>query len=106
MGPGSPFNAQQIINVIPWSEKLLVGRFRFATKIVPAMNSWASIRNEWQPYQRWQLNYCVEPRRRIGRPAKRWDDQINFLAEEIFQSSWFQASNYETWSSHEKTFVQ
>ena len=52
------------------------------------------------------MNYCVEPRRRIGRPAKRWDDQIESFAQEIFHSSWFQAAKSETWSSHEKAFVQ
>ena len=96
-------NAQQIFNVRPWTERLLVGRFRFAAKIASAMNSWASITGEWHPYQSWQMNYCVEPRRRIGRPAKRWDDQIEFFAHKIFHSSWFQAANYETWSSHAKT---
>ena len=64
-------NAQQIFNVRPWTERLLVGRFRFAAKIASAVNSWASITSEWYPYQRWKMNYCVEPRRRIGRPAKR-----------------------------------
>ena len=59
-------NAQQIFNVRPWTEKLFVGRFRFAAKIASAMNSWASITREWRPYQRWQMNYCVQPRRRIG----------------------------------------
>ena len=99
-------NAKQIFNVRPWTERLLVGRFRFAAEIASAMNSWASITSEWHPYQRWQMNDCVEPRRRIGRQAKRWDDQIESFAQEIFHSSWFQAANYETWSSHEKTFVQ
>ena len=32
-------NAQQIFNVRPWTERLLVGRFRFAAKIASAMNS-------------------------------------------------------------------
>ena len=68
-------NAQQIYNVRPWTERLLVGKFRFAAKIASAVNSWASITSEWYPYQSWKMNYCVEPRRRIGRPAKRWDDQ-------------------------------
>ena len=99
-------NAQQIYNVRPWTERLLVGRFRFAAKIASAVNSWASITSEWYPYQRWKMNYCVEPRRRIGRPAKRWDDQIESFAQEIFHSSWFQAAKCETWRSHEKAFVK
>ena len=99
-------NAQQIFNVRPWTERLLVGRFRFAAKISSAVNSGASITSEWYPYQRWKINYCVEPRRRIGRPAKRWDDQIESFAQEIFHSSWFQAAKSETWSSHEKAFVK
>ena len=99
-------NAQQIFNVKSWIERLLVGRFRFAAKIASGMNSWASITSEWYPYQRWQKNYCVEPRKRIGRPAKRWDDQMQSFAQVIFHSSWFQAAKYETWSSHEKNFVQ
>ena len=99
-------NAQQIFNVRPWTERLLVGRFRYAAKIASAANSWASITSEWYPYQGWKINYCVEPRRRIGRPAKRWDDQIEFFAQEIFQSSWFQAAKCETWRSHEKASVK
>ena len=99
-------NAQKILNVRPWTERLLVGRFRFAAKISSAVNSWASITSEWYPYQRWKMNYCVEPRRRIGRPAKRWDDQIESFAQEVFHSSWFQAAKSETWSSHEKAFVK
>ena len=99
-------NAQQIFNVRPWTERLLVGRFRFAAKIASAVNSWASITSEWYPYQRWKMNYCVEPGRRIGRPGKRWDDQIESFAQEIFHSSWFQAAKCETWRSHEKAFVK
>ena len=99
-------NAQQIFNVRPWTERSLVGRFRFAAKIASAVNSWASITSEWYPYQRWKMKYCVEPRRRIGRPAKRWDDQIESFAQEIFHSSWFQAAKCETWRSHEKAFVK
>ena len=99
-------NAQQILNVRPLTERLLVGRSRFAAKIASAMNSGASVTSEWHPYQRRQMNYCVEPRGRISSPAKRWDDQIESFAHQIFHSSWFQAANYETGSSHEKTFVQ
>ena len=54
-------NALQISNVRPWTERLLVGRFRFLTS---AVNSWGSITGEWYPYQRWTMNYCVEPRTR------------------------------------------
>ena len=93
-------NAQQIFHVRSWIERLLVGRFRFAAKIASGINFWASITSEWYPYQRWQMNCCVEPRRRIGRPVKRWDDQMQSFAQEIFHSSWFQAAKYETWSSH------
>ena len=74
---------------------MLVGRFRFAAKTACGMKSWASTTSEWYPYQRWQTNYCVEPRRRIGRPAKRWHDQTQFSAQEIFLIS----INDETWSS-------
>ena len=98
-------NAQQIFNVRPWTERLLVGKFCFASKIASAVNSWASIRSEWYPYHRWKIDYCVEPRRRIGRPAKRWDDRSEFFSQEIFHSSWFQADISETWSSHEKALV-
>ena len=97
-------NAQQIFNVGSWIERLLVGRFRFAAKIASGMISWASITSEQYPYHRWQLNYCAELRRRIGRPAKCWDDQTQSFAQEIFHSSWFQEAKYETWSSHEKRF--
>ena len=97
-------NVQQIFNVRSWIERLLVGRFRCAAKIASGMNSWASITSEWHPYQRWQMSYCVEPRRRIGRPAKRWDDQMQSFAQEIFHSSWFQAAKCQTWSSHEESF--
>ena len=62
--------AQQIFNVRPWTEKLLVGRFRCAAKIASAMNSSASITSEGHPCRRWQVNYCVKPRRRIGRPPE------------------------------------
>ena len=98
-------NAQQIFNDKSWVGRLLVGRFRFAAKIASGINFWAPIPSEWYPYQRWPVNYCVKPRRRIGRPAKRWDDQTQSCAQEIFHSSWFQAAKYETWSSHEKNFV-
>ena len=61
-------------------------------------------------YYKWMASlpkvasYCVEPRRRIGRPAKRWDDQMQSFPQENFHSSWFQAAKCETWSSHEKSF--
>ena len=79
-----PENAERIFNVRPWTQGWLVGRFRFAAKSASAINSWASITSEWHPYQGWQVNYCIESRKRIGRPA----------------------ANYETSSSHEKIFVQ
>ena len=84
-------NAQQTFNIRSWTEKLLVRKFRFAAKIVSAMNISASITSAWHPCQSWQVNYCVEPRRRSGRPPKRWDEQIESFAQEIFHSSWFQA---------------
>ena len=62
--------------------------------------------SEWYPYQGWQMNYCVEPSSRIGRPANRLDDQMECFAQEFFHSSCFPAANHETWSSHEKVFVQ
>ena len=52
------------------------------------------------------MKYCVEPRKRIGRLAKRWDDQMQSFAQEIFHSSWFQAAKYETRSSHETNFCR
>ena len=69
-------NAQQMFNVGTWNDRWLVGKFRFAAKMACAINSWASVTSEWLPYQGWQVNYCIEPRRPIGRPAKRWDDHI------------------------------
>ena len=48
--------AQHIFNVRPWTERLLVGTFRFAAKIASAMNSWASITSDWFPYHGWQMN--------------------------------------------------
>ena len=52
------------------------------------------------------MNYGLESRTRIGRPAKHWDDQKQSFAQDFFHSSWFQTAKYETWSSHEKTVVQ
>ena len=72
-------NAQQIFNVRSWIERLLVGKFRFAAKIASGMNSWASITSEWYPYQRWQKNYCVEPRRGIGRQRNAGMIKCNLL---------------------------
>ena len=95
-------NAQQIFNVRPWIERLLGGRFRFAANIASGINSWTSITSEWNPYQRWQMNYCVEPRRWICRPA----NCSVFFSHEIFHSSWLQAAKNETWSSHEINFAQ
>ena len=37
-------NAQQIFNFRPWTERLVVGKFRFAAKIASAVNSWAFLR--------------------------------------------------------------
>ena len=44
-------NAQQIFNFRPWTERLVVGKFRFAAKIASAVNSWAFITSEWYPYK-------------------------------------------------------
>ena len=62
-------NAQKLFNVRPWAKRLLVGRFRFAAKIGSSMKFWAFITSEWYPYQKWQMNYCVEPRKQIERPS-------------------------------------
>ena len=50
--------------------RLLVGRFCLASKIASGINSGDSITSEAFRYQSWQMNYCVEPRKRIGRLAK------------------------------------
>ena len=52
------------------------------------------------------LMLYAELGRRIGRPAKRWDDQIEFFCAGNFPLMLPTVRHYEAWSSHEKTFVQ
>ena len=89
-----------------WLRGRWLGDFRFAAKISFGRNSWTSGTSEWYPSQRSHVNYWAKPLGQSGRPAKRWDDQMESFVQEIFHSSWFQAANYETWSSHEEFFVQ
>ena len=46
-----------------WREKYFLLSVRPWVVRPSEINSWAFIRREWYPYQRWQMNYCVQPRR-------------------------------------------
>ena len=69
-------NAYRIYPTTSWPERILRGKFRFAAKIACKANHWPVLCSRWQPGYFYERNFHVQPRRRPGRPPKRWDDQL------------------------------
>jgi hypothetical protein len=72
----------------PWSWQIFGKQFRVATKIFDQQNSWAAATSTWTPTNEWQQNFSTEPKRRQGRPSKRWDDNLEKFAMNYFRISW------------------
>ena len=100
-------NAYRIYPTKSWLERILRGKFRFAAKIACKVNHWPVLSSRWQPGYLHERNFHVQPRRRPGRPPKRWDDQLRFFFEHVFHSSWTTVARHGAqWLSHEQAFVQ
>ena len=72
----------------PWSCQVFKNNFRVATKIFHLRNSWAAATTQWNPTSGWQQTSSNEPKRRQGRPSKRWDDNFESFANHYFQVPW------------------
>ena len=77
-------NAYRIYPTKSWLERILRGKFRFAAKIACKVNHWPVLCSRWQPGHLHERNFHVQPRRRPGRPPKRWDDQLRFFLNMFF----------------------
>ena len=100
-------NAYRIYPTKSWPERILRGKFRCAAKIACKVNHWPVLCSRWQPSYFYEGNFHVQPRKRPGRPPKRWDDQLRVFSEHVFHSSWTTAARHGAqWLSHEQAFVQ
>ena len=99
--------AERIYPLKSWTEKLLIGQFRFAAHIACKEGQWPAIVCSWNPCQNWTGNFVFKPHRRKGRPQIRWDDRLKAFAHHTFHSPWLLAArNVQQWLSHEQFFVQ
>jgi hypothetical protein len=91
----------------PWSWQIFSKQFRVATKIFDQQNSWAAATSTWTPTNEWQQNFSTEPKRRQGRPSKRWDDNLEKFAMNYFRMSWGTAARIRPeWQFFEQVYVQ
>ena len=91
----------------PWSWQIFSKQFRVATKIFDQQNSWAAATSTWTPTNEWQQNFSTEPKRRQGRPSKRWDDNVEKFAMNYFRMSWGTAARIRPeWQFFEQVYVQ
>lgn len=82
----------------PWSCQVFKKHSRVATKIFHLRNSWPAATTQWNPTSEWQQTSSNEPKRRQGRPSKRWDDNIESFANHYFQVPW--GLNGRSWKMH------
>ena len=100
-------NADRIYPTKSWPERILRGKFRLAAKIACKDNRCRALCSRCQPGHFWETNFPVQPRRRPGRPPKRWDAQHWAFSNSLFHSSWTTAAHHRVqWLSHEQVFVQ
>ena len=91
----------------PWSWQIFRKQFRVATKIFDQPNSWAAATSTWTPTNEWQQIFSTEPKRRQGRPSKRWDDNLEKFAMNYFRMSWGTAARIRPeWQFFEQVYVQ
>ena len=91
----------------PWSWQIFSKQFRVATKIFDQQSSWAAATSTWTPTNEWQQNFSTEPKRRQGRPSKRWDDNLEKFAMNYFRMSWATAARIRPeWPFFEQVYVQ
>ena len=71
-----------------------------------AKNAWPLCAATWSPSS--QHNFNSVPRRRPGRPPKRWDDELNKFVMSQFPgcSSWSDVAHLPRWPSTRHDFVQ
>ena len=82
----------------PWSCQVFKKHSRVATKIFHLRNSWLAATTQWNPTSEWQQTSSNEPKRRQGRPSKRWDDNFESFANHYFQVPW--GLNGRSWKMH------
>ena len=91
----------------PWSWQIFSKQFRVATKIFDQQNSWAAATSTWTPTNEWQQIFSTEPKRRQGRPSKRWDDNVEKFAMNYFRMSWATAARIRPeWQFFDQVYLQ
>ena len=88
-----------------WSSVHRANQHRFAMNLT-AKNAWPLCAATWSPSS--QHNFNSVPRRRPGRPPKRWDDELNKFVVSQFPgcSSWSDVAHLPRWPSTRHDFVQ
>ena len=95
--PCPGWTGKSFCNFHPWMQTMVFSDIRRAVlhrnqdNKFPLFLSVAAT-SEWNPTSDWQQNFSHEPKRRKGRPSKRWDDNLQKIAIHYFRASWATAA--------------
>ena len=84
--------------VEPWSKQLAKKQHGLATKIAKD-KGWPQHVLRWCPQENWRQNFASQPRRKPGRPPKKWTDNLTKFCNRDFPqyASWLDAARCSEW---------
>lgn len=89
-----------------WTKQLRSRKFTLASRLAGQLG-WHFHTTKWLPTEQWWHNFSEKPSRKPGRPATRWDDDLNmFAATHLDRNSWIDcAASSPEWCALQSLFI-
>ena len=91
--------------VTTWSEVYRRTQHSFGARIVK-QNAWPLFAASWDPTR--HNNFATQPKRKPGRPPKRWDDDLKCFSRAYFPlaDTWHDVADSPEWHSLRHCYTQ
>ena len=85
----------------PWSEQFDDSQFDMASRFANS-GTWPELAARWDPTG--VHEGPLAPKRKPGRPKRRWDDFLNEFSDDVFQAKWWDIAP-QAWSAKRQGFI-
>ena len=85
--------------IMPWELQVFKSQWQYAIHVSHASEiNWVEMISRWHPPATADLSLPQQPKRSVGRPRARWDDDITSFAASTFDDSlhWIDTLHYES----------
>ena len=91
-------NALGCYHVDNWTKQLAIRQHNFAAKLA-RQPGWRRTILAWCPQSNWQNNFGKSPKRKPGRPLKKWQEKLSKFCERDFVQfgQWVEAARSREW---------